>query len=72
MSLTMNTRTRSVATLMVALLTACIAFQLNASMLSPALLSMGQELHTDQSVIGLTQTSFFNRGCGIFTLSCPD
>jgi len=35
-----------------ALLTACIAFQLNASMLSPALVTMGNELHTDQAVIG--------------------
>lgn len=66
----MNTRTRSVATLMVALLTACIAFQLNASMLSPALLSMGQELHTDQSVIGLTQTSFFT-AAAVFSLFLP-
>ena len=32
-----------------ALLTACVAFQLNASMLSPALVTMGEELGTDQA-----------------------
>lgn len=70
MSLQLSNSKRSVVSLMVALLTACIAFQLNASMLSPALLSMGQELNTDQSVIGLSQTSFFT-AAAVFSLFLP-
>ncbi len=46
----------NIAALMTALLAACVAFQLNASMLSPALVTMGEELKTDQAVIGLSQT----------------
>ena len=57
-----TSRNGTVATLMVALLTACVAFQLNASMLSPALVTMGEELNTDQAAdpgfnIGATQMS---------------
>lgn len=70
MSTPTNPARRPVATLMVALLTACVAFQLNASMLSPALLSMGQELKADQSVIGLSQTSFFT-AAAVFSLFLP-
>ncbi|MBQ1443323.1 MAG: MFS transporter [Renibacterium sp.] len=70
MSTLTNPARRPVATLMVALLTACVAFQLNASMLSPALLSMGQELKADQSVIGLSQTSFFT-AAAVFSLFLP-
>lgn len=70
MSTPKNPARRPVATLMVALLTACVAFQLNASMLSPALLSMGQELKADQSVIGLSQTSFFT-AAAVFSLFLP-
>ena len=57
----LETRTAkgNVTALMVALLAACVAFQLNASMLSPALVTMGEELNTDQAVIGLSQTWFF-------------
>ena len=45
------------AALTAALLTACIAFQLNASMLSPALVTMGEELGTDQAAIGIHTVS---------------
>lgn len=60
----------NVTALMVALLAACIAFQLNASMLSPALVTMGQELHTNQAVIGLSQTWFFT-AAALFSLFLP-
>lgn len=60
----------NVTTLMVALLAACVAFQLNASMLSPALVTMGNELHTDQAVIGLSQTWFFT-AAALFSLFLP-
>lgn len=58
------------ATLLFALLAACIAFQLNASMLSPALVTMGEELHTDQAAIGLSQTWFFTTAA-LFSLFLP-
>ena len=60
----------SVAVLTTALLVACVAFQLNASMLSPALVSMGEELNADQATIGLTQTSFFT-AAALFSLFLP-
>ncbi|WP_434614202.1 MFS transporter [Arthrobacter sp. A5] len=60
----------SVTALMVALLAACIAFQLNASMLSPALVTMGEELHINQAVIGLSQTWFFT-AAALFSLFLP-
>jgi MFS family permease len=47
-----------------------VAFQLNASMLSPALVSMARELHTDQAVIDLTQTWFFT-AAALFSLFLP-
>ncbi|QXQ10806.1 MFS transporter [Paeniglutamicibacter sp. Y32M11] len=59
-----------VVALTVALLTACIAFQLNASMLSPALVTMGEELKTDQGSIGLSQTWFFTTAA-LFSLFLP-
>lgn len=58
------------AALMTALLAACVAFQLNASMLSPALVTMGEELKTDQAVIGLSQTWFFT-AAALFSLFLP-
>lgn len=65
------TGTRGSATaLTAALLTACIAFQLNASMLSPALVTMGEELNTDQGSIGLSQTWFFTTAA-LFSLFLP-
>jgi len=60
----------NVTALMVALLAACVAFQLNASMLSPALVTMGNELKTDQAVIGLSQTWFFT-AAALFSLFLP-
>lgn len=60
----------NVTALMVALLTACVAFQLNASMLSPALVTMGEELQTDQASIGLSQTWFFT-AAAVFSLFLP-
>jgi MFS family permease len=67
-----DTRTTrgNVTALMVALLAACVAFQLNASMLSPALVTMGNELQTDQAVIGLSQTWFFT-AAALFSLFLP-
>ena len=56
--MTTPTATRNnVTALMVALLAACVAFQLNASMLSPALVTMGNELQTDQATIGAVVNS---------------
>lgn len=55
---------------MTALLAACVAFQLNASMLSPALVTMGKELNADQAVIGLSQTWFFT-AAALFSLFLP-
>ncbi|MDQ0798975.1 MFS transporter [Arthrobacter sp. SLBN-112] len=60
----------NIAALMTALLAACVAFQLNASMLSPALVTMGEELKTDQAVIGLSQTWFFT-AAALFSLFLP-
>lgn len=47
------------AVLVLALLAAVFAFQLNASMLSPALTTMQRALGASASEIGLTQTAFF-------------
>lgn len=54
--------------LMTVLITAAVAFQLNASMLSPVLATMAKELNTDEAAVGLTQTAFFTGGamCGLF------
>ncbi|WP_027797930.1 uridine transporter UriT [Paraburkholderia acidipaludis] len=75
----MNTRTSSsvsagrparIAGLTAALLAACIAFQLNASMLSPVLVTMAHELRTDEATIGLSQTLFF-AVAALFSLFLP-
>ncbi|WP_446680088.1 uridine transporter UriT [Cellulomonas denverensis] len=58
------------APLMTALLAACVAFQLNASMLSPVLVTMADELGTDDASIGLSQTMFFT-GAALFSLFLP-
>ena len=50
---------KNIVALMVALLVAIFAFQLNASMLSPALVAMQNELNTTATEIGNTQTVFF-------------
>lgn len=72
MSTTVSTPTSrgNIAALMTALLAACVAFQLNASMLSPALVTMGKELNADQAVIGLSQTWFFT-AAALFSLFLP-
>lgn len=56
--------------LMLALLTAVFAFQLNASMLAPALATMERELDATTSQIGLTQTAFFT-AAALFSLFMP-
>lgn len=63
-----DTRRGGIALLMGVLITAAVAFQLNASMLSPVLATMAQELGTDEAATGLTQTAFFTAGamCGLF------
>lgn len=73
MSTDATRRTPSVASipmLMFALLVAVFAFQLNASMLSPALATMERELHTTSAQIGLTQTAFF-ASAALFSLFLP-
>lgn len=62
-------RTR-VAVLATALLAACVAFQLNASMLSPALRSIEDALDVSSAEIGLTQTAFFT-SAALFSLFLP-
>ncbi|MEV0946860.1 MFS transporter [Rhodococcus sp. NPDC049939] len=59
-----------IGALTAALLAACIAFQLNASMLSPALVTMARELSTDEATIGLSQTLFFTVAA-LFSLFLP-
>lgn len=56
--------------LMLALLVAVFAFQLNASMLSPALATMEKELNTTAAQIGLSQTAFFT-AAALFSLFLP-
>lgn len=65
-----DTSKRSLAAVMTALLVACFAFQLNASMLSPALVIMEKELNTTAAMIGLTQTVFFT-AAALFSLFLP-
>jgi MFS family permease len=59
-----------IAALMTALLAACVAFQLNASMLSPALASIQEELDVSAAAVGLTQTAFFT-AAALFSLFLP-
>lgn len=66
----MSATKRSTAAVMTALLVACFAFQLYASMLSPALERMAKELKTTDDVIGLTQTVFFT-AAALFSLFLP-
>lgn len=63
-------RPASVMALMVALLAACTAFQLNASMLSPVLVVMAKELRTDEVSVGLSQTAFYT-STAVFGLFLP-
>ncbi|MFB7107671.1 MFS transporter [Streptomyces sp. NPDC056190] len=59
-----------IGVLLTALLAACVAFQLNASMISPALKSMEGALHATSAEIGLTQTAFFT-SAALFSLFLP-
>lgn len=61
---------KSIVALMVALLVAIFAFQLNASMLSPALATMQVELNSTATEIGNTQTVFFT-AAALFSLFLP-
>ena len=63
-----DSRPGGIGLLMAVLITAAVAFQLNASMLSPVLATMARELNTDEAATGLTQTAFFTGGamCGLF------
>lgn len=61
---------KSIVALMVALLVAIFAFQLNSSMLSPALVQMQNELNTTAVEVGNTQTVFFT-ACALFSLFLP-
>ena len=61
---------KSIAALMVALLVAIFAFQLNSSMLTPALVQMQTELSATAVEIGNTQTVFFT-ACALFSLFLP-
>ncbi|WEV59901.1 MFS transporter [Bifidobacterium sp. ESL0728] len=61
---------KSIVALMAALLVAIFAFQLNASMLSPALTTMQNELHTSAAQIGLIQTVFYT-SAALFALFLP-
>ena len=62
--------TNQVVPLMTALLVAVFAFQLNASMLSPALATMEVELDATTAQIGMTQTAFFT-AAAVFALFMP-
>ncbi|TJZ59351.1 MFS transporter [Streptomyces piniterrae] len=59
-----------IGVLLTALLAACFAFQLNASMLSPALKSIEDTLGASSAEIGLTQTAFFT-SAALFSLFLP-
>ncbi|MFJ6172051.1 MFS transporter [Curtobacterium sp. NPDC092190] len=69
-TVTTTSTTKSIGALTAALLAACVAFQLNASMLSPALATMADELRTDDATIGLSQTLFFTIAA-LFSLFLP-
>lgn len=60
----------NIPALMAALLAAIFAFQLNASMLSPALATMREQLDTTDAQIGVTQTAFF-ASAALFSLFLP-
>ena len=60
----------SIFKLMLALLAACVAFQLNASMLSPVLVTIAVELKSNDVAVGLSQTAFFT-SAALFSLFLP-
>ncbi|PWD83831.1 MFS transporter [Ignatzschineria cameli] len=61
---------RSVVPLMIALLMACMAFQLNATMLNPVLVTIAGALDTSEATIGLSQTAFF-MSAALFSIFIP-
>ena len=61
---------KSVVPLMVALLMACMAFQLNATMLNPVLVTIAGALNTTEATIGLSQTAFF-MSAALFSIFIP-
>lgn len=61
---------KSVVPLMVALLMACMAFQLNATMLNPVLVTISQSLNSSEATIGLAQTAFF-MSAALFSIFIP-
>lgn len=61
---------KTILPLVLSLLAAIFAFQLNASMLSPALATMERELGVTAAEIGLTQTAFFT-AAALFSLFLP-
>lgn len=61
---------KSIVALMFALLVAIFAFQLNASMLSPALATMAKQLNTTDTQVNLSQTVFFT-AAALFSLFLP-
>lgn len=65
-----DTQKQSVVPLMVALLMACMAFQLNASMLNPVLVTIAGSLGTTEATIGLSQTAFF-MSAALFSIFIP-
>lgn len=65
-----QTHRRTVVALMIALLSACLAFQLNASMLAPALVTLETSLDATPSEVAVTQTAFFT-AAALFTLFLP-
>ena len=67
---TKTTASKTIVPLMVALLVAIFAFQLNSSMLSPALVQMQTELNTTSVEVGNSQTVFFT-ACAVFSLFLP-
>src|SRR5690625_7724913 len=57
-----DTRKGGLPLLMAVLLAAAVAFQLNASMLSPVLTTMAHELNTVVAAVVLSQSAFFTGG----------
>ncbi|HCI4313086.1 TPA: MFS transporter [Salmonella enterica subsp. enterica serovar Infantis] len=65
-----NSEHGSTFKLMLALLAACVAFQLNASMLSPVLVTIAVELKSNDVAVGFSQTAFFT-SAALFSLFLP-
>lgn len=65
-----QTSPESVIPLMIALLMACMAFQLNATMLNPVLVTIAHSLNTTEATIGLSQTAFF-MSAALFSIFIP-